>query len=242
MNKLHPLSLLVLALWFSSAALALNAPLWLLGVWLLSLLAAWLSRSLDLKLWLRQLIRLLPLLAVILMIQALFVKQGRLLGGQGWYAVHAAALSNGIAFCLRLLILLGSARLMLRLEFEDYEAAFAGLRLPEELGFMVFYTVRILPMLNRRLGHNRLLLRLRGLDWRKLPLRARLLVYQRVALALLAEMLTRSGIQAIALELRGFRSPGPRSRLQQRSFGLGDLVFLMSLIALTVSLLILYSR
>jgi energy-coupling factor transport system permease protein len=237
MKRLHPLSVLLLALWLSTAAILVPQIVLLGVVLLLSMLFRGLLCGCALKHWLRQFIRLLPLFAAILLIQVLFVKEGRLLWGQNWYAVHSTGLQNGLAFCLRLLILFWSAQLLLRLSFEDFDLAFHTLRLPEELGFMVFYTIHVIPAASREIKNSLLLLRLRAIALRKLKLRQKLLVYNRISLSVIASVLSRSAIQATALDLRGFRSSGKRSHLNQLRFGLSD-AFLLSLTLILTALYI----
>lgn len=233
MKKPHPLSLVLLALWFSTAAIFVPQLSWLAAVLILSILFSGFHSGFEPRAWLRQLVKFLPVFLAIIIIQILFVKEGKLLWGASWYAVHSGGLHGGISFCLRLLILFFSASLLLKLDFEDFEAAFTAVRLPEELGFMVFYGIHVIPSASRQIGDSRIQLRLRGIDLKKLPLREKIRIYGRISLCVLADVLSRSSLQAISLELRGFRSPGQRSHLHQRRFGAADLTLWTGLALLT---------
>ncbi len=238
MKKLHPLSLIFLALWFSSAAVFVLRLEWLGIALLLAFLCNLLYFGFSGKTWLRPVVRMLPLFLAVLLIQALFVKKGSLVWGRGWYGIYSAGLQGGVAFCLRLLILFFSARLLLKLDYEDFDAAFHAVQLPEELGFMVFYTIHVLPWAGDRISHNRQLLRLRGVELSELPWRQKLRIYQRISLSLLADLLSRSSVQAIALELRGFRSGGQRTRLHKRSFSWPDALALAFIATFTAAFFI----
>lgn len=233
MKGLHPLALILLALWFSTAAIFVPQPLWLAVVLILSIFFRGLQAGFAWRLWARQFLLMLPLFLAILLIQALFVKDGELLWGQGWYAIHTLGLRGGLAFSLRLLILFFSAQILLKLEYEDFNLAFNAVRLPEELGFMVFYAIHVIPSAGAKINHARQILRLRGIEPRKLPLKASLRLYKQISLSVLADVLSRSAIQATALDLRGFRSSGPRTRLNQRGFALPDLLLFAGMLLLT---------
>ncbi|MBW6514422.1 MAG: energy-coupling factor transporter transmembrane protein EcfT [Candidatus Syntrophosphaera sp.] len=233
MNRLHPLSLILLALWFSSAAIFVPQLAWLGAVLIISIIFRGLQAGFEWRLWARQFLLMLPLFLAILLIQALFVKDGELLWGRSWYAIHSGGLRIGLAFCLRLLILFFSAQILLKLEYEDFDLAFNTVRLPEELGFMVFYALHVIPASGERIRHALQILRLRGIDQAKQPLKTKLRLYKLISLSVLAEVLSRSAIQATALDLRGFRSSGPRSRLNQRGLTLPDYLLFGSMLVLT---------
>jgi len=237
--KLHPLSLLVLALWLSTAALFCSEVLALVTLLGLCLLARIIVKTMEFRQLSHQRKRLVPLLLIIMVIQVLFVKEGKLLWGHGWYGIHALGLTRGIAVGLRLLILYFSAGLLLRLSYSDYDTAFRTLHLPEELGFMVSYAVHVIPLVSQRLMHYRQLLLIRGISFKAMKLRDRLKIYSLISLTILANVLSQSGIQAIALELRGFRSLGKRTSLQETKLRLPDLLLFLLMIVLTVLFLVL---
>ena len=222
MKCLHPLSLLIFALWLSSMAIVLGRLDQLCIVMLLSLLAKGILTGFGRFTWMKQIVRTLPLFLAILVIQILFVKDGELLFGYDWFAVHERAVTIATAFYLRLLILLFTAQMLLKLDYEDFDHAFTALNLPEELCFMVFYALHIIPLLGARIKHFRQLLVTRGIDIRKVALHNRLWIYKTLSLTLIADLLTRSAWQAMALDLRGFRTPGKHTRLLQRSFSAWD--------------------
>ncbi|MCB5246746.1 MAG: energy-coupling factor transporter transmembrane protein EcfT [Candidatus Cloacimonetes bacterium] len=233
MISLHPLSLILAALCFSSLAILVADPYWLAVIFLLCLLFRGFVSGFQLKLWAHQFIRVLPVLLAVVIIQIL-------LNSNNWqpegYRIDLAGpgLITGLAISLRLLIVIFSAQLLLSLDYEDFDFAFRALRLPEELCFMVFYVIHVIPSAAGKVRHSLLLLRLRGIQLKKLPLPAKLKIFQRVSLNVIAGLLSGSGIQATALELRGFRSSGPRSVLNHRAFRGSDLLLLLALAGLII--------
>lgn len=241
MKQFHPLVLILLALLLSSLAIIIASPASLAGVFVVAaVLRAWLSGASP-KAWLREAKRLLPLFLAVMAVQLLFNKSGNAIWGWGLLSVHDAALAKGLAFCLRMLVLYYSASLLIRLSYDDFDLAFGALRCPEELGFMIFYTLHVIPMAGAEIRRSLELLRLRGIDLPKTSLKIKLRIYKRISLTLLADVLSRSAIQATALDLRGFRSSGPRTRLLKRAFRIPDMLLAVAAISVFILLIILSS-
>jgi energy-coupling factor transport system permease protein len=238
MSRLHPLSLIFITFWLSSAAVLENSPLRLTAVFIICLLFRVFKGDLALSLLLKQLSYIIPLMAIILLIQIIFVKDGALVWGRGIYGIHTTALINGFLFSLRMLILLFSAQMLLRLDYLDYEHAFHALRLPEEFGFMVFYALHTIPRSQQNIKRDLALLRMRGVDIRRVPLEQKIFIYKTISLSVLAEVISRSAVQATALELRGFRYPGKHTRLEQRSVKTLDYIVIIALILLSSAMII----
>ena len=234
MNKLHPLSFIIAALWFSTAAIFVPQLPWLTLAFLLCAIFRGLLTGFNFRLWWKQVRKMIPLFLAILVIQLLFTKKGELLWGKSWYAIYSVGLHRGIAVSLRLLILFFSAQILLRLNYEDFDIAFNTLHLPEEFAFMIFYTIHIIPSAGEHIQHSLQLVKFRGITMRKLPLKSQLTIYRYISLSVLADVLSRSEVQAIALDLRGFRSTGKPTHLLQKNFSLYDLMLYLSIIIITL--------
>ncbi|HPI26786.1 MAG TPA: energy-coupling factor transporter transmembrane component T, partial [Candidatus Cloacimonadota bacterium] len=104
-----------------------------------------------------------------------------------------------------------------------YRAAFAKIRLPEELSFMISYMAHLVPQLQINFRTQMQELKLRGILVSKLPIKEKLEIYKIISIATVAEIIVQSSSQAIALELRGFRSKGKRSSLNTLNFTYRDL-------------------
>ncbi|MDP3114842.1 MAG: energy-coupling factor transporter transmembrane component T [Candidatus Cloacimonadaceae bacterium] len=235
---LHPLALIGLAIWFSGMAMLLST-LGNLGLIVaLSLISALTLGRIKCKAMLSSLLRMLPLLLLILIIQILFSK-GNDGDHQLWrFKIAKHGLNQGLMLSLRLVIILFSAKILARIDYNGFDLAFRKLRLPEELTFMIFYAVHIIPAVSAKVKHLRQLLILRGIDMRKLRLRQRIDIYALTALSVLGGFISKSGIQAIALELRGFRSKGKSSRLHTLSLGFPDAFALIFVLVISLALAI----
>jgi energy-coupling factor transporter transmembrane protein EcfT len=70
-------------------------------------------------------------------------------------------------------------------------------------------------------------LKLRGIDSAIFQLPNAYRYYKQLAITSLAELIRNSETSAIALELRGFRSEGKRTKLYQQKFSYRDILFLL---------------
>ncbi|MCB5252150.1 MAG: energy-coupling factor transporter transmembrane component T [Candidatus Cloacimonadaceae bacterium] len=236
--RTHPLSFILLCIFYSSLSIALQRPVQLL--WLM--LWAWLLdyRGGSAALWQRLLglKKLLWLLLSVFIIQLIFRRGGQILFAFGPLKIYSAALNYSLMISLRLTVIYFCGRSLTKLDFSAYRSAFSKIHLPEELSFMVSYMVHLIPQLGARYKGQIAELHDRGLKLKKLKLKAKLTVYKILAISSLVDIILQSGEQAIALELRGFRSKGRRSSLHVLSFGFWDLAILIFLILQGIILLL----
>ncbi len=174
--------------------------------------------------------KMLWLIISVSIIQILFRRGGEIIFALGPLKIYSEASNYALMISLRLMVIYFCARSLTKLDFSDYRAAFSKIHLPDELSFMVSYMVHLIPQLGARFKAQMAELRERGILLRKLKLKAKLTVYKILALSSLADIILQSGRQAIALELRGFRSEGKSSSLHVRSFGIWDIGILLFLI------------
>lgn len=228
---LHPFSWVLISLWITSLAVLISS-LPILGLLIvLALLAALFARGRELAPYLKGIKRLAPLILSLLIIQTLFRQSGDLIWEKGWFKIYSSGLYTGLEVSLRLIILLIAAGILGRLSFADFRNAFFFL--PTEFSFMISYVVHLIPLLRKRFLHYLQVLRLRGIVLNRLPLGKRLKVYQVVSLSVLGSLLHSSDLQAITLELRGFRSPGKKTYLYKQHFTYIDLLVALILALLT---------
>ena len=233
-RPLHPLSFFVLCLFYSSLAIASQSPGFLLIVFIL----AWLCefRRGPKVLWtrLQSLKKLIWLVLSLVIIQLLFRRGGGIVLDLGIIKIYRDALTSSAFLALRIMIIYLCALSLSGMDFNRYRAAFATLRLPEEISFMISYMAQLIPHYSAMFKDQMRELKDRGIIIRKLSLKDKLKLYKLLALAALAELILMSGRQAIALEIRGFRSKGKRSSLDRYSFGLYDLGILLWILGILV--------
>jgi energy-coupling factor transporter transmembrane protein EcfT len=161
--------------------------------------------------------RIVALLAIVFIIQALAQRGGEVILDIGILRVHSQGLYAAAVQCLRLIVIYWCATSLSRLDFTMYKIAFSKLHLPEEISFMVSYMAHLIPDLRSRFTQQNQELRLRGIQFKSCSWKHKLEIYRILAFGILSEVLHDSTRQAISLELRGFRSQGKRSNLNQQS-------------------------
>ncbi len=232
-KRIHPISLITIVIWLSSMSLLTMkvkslAALFVLALILLVILSNDRGRSSMIRLG-----KLAPLLVMVFVLQILFRRGGNTYFSYGCFALTSLGLSIGTAISIRFLIIISGASILSHLNFVDFRNAFALIHLPEEISFMVSYVLRFVSTLRQRFVTAMLMLKSRGLDIARLSLARRFKIYRILALSVLVTSLSHSHMQAIALELRGFRSSGKRTELYLTKPGIADAFVAYGLIVLS---------
>jgi len=231
---LHPLSFFVLCVFYSSLAIILQRPDSLLIVFFLAWLCEYRSGAKALWNRLLGLKKLMWLVLSLVIIQLLFRKGGGIALDLGIVHIHNYALVSSAFLSLRILIIYLCAISLSGMDFSQYRAAFAALNLPEEISFMISYMAQLIPYYSGKFKEQMQELRDRGISIRRLRMNDKLQIYKILAITAIADIIMMSGRQAIALEIRGFRSKGKRSSLNRYAFGLYDLGILLWILGVAV--------
>lgn len=221
--KLHPLSHLTLCLILSSMVFSVAQPVKLIAYAAIAFTYAAIMISSGMGGALKTLLRSLPLLLSIALVQLIFRRQGEIILEWSFVTIHREGFDLAIVLIFRLLTVIYAAKILASLSFQDFSMAFACLRLPEELSFMISYAVHLIPQFLGQLKSFVTNLRLRGINPGKVTLRKGLEIYKLLAVSAVANLVKNSDASAIALELRGFRSSGKRSFLHLRRLNLLDI-------------------
>jgi energy-coupling factor transport system permease protein len=234
---MHPLTRLVIVLCLSSFSLLYQKPALLALVALICLLLLLTDHQsyINRKKMAQSLLRLLPVILSVFILQIFFTRQGDRIFTWGWLIVTGQGLSQSLIVALRLLIILLSGAWVVRLKPRDFILAFRVVRLPETLSVMIMMTLRFLPVLAGKMKQSLSLLKTRGIEMKRLPIRMRLNLYTGLIVPILGWTLKDVNSQAIALDGRGFRNGIRHTRYQQKRLRAIDYV----LICLSVALLVL---
>ncbi|HNX36913.1 MAG TPA: energy-coupling factor transporter transmembrane component T [Candidatus Cloacimonadota bacterium] len=232
---MHPLSWVFITLWITSLAVLIRSPLLLALLFALATGMIFLSRGKAGWRILLGLKRLLPLFLTLIIIQSLFRPGKELIFSLGFIHVSKAGFELGLLVSLRLMILLISASILGRLGYQDFRNAF--LYLPEEISFMISYVVHLIPGIRKEYLHYLEVLRWRGIILKEQPIRRRLHLYKTISISVLAGLLSGSTMQAVSLELRGFRRPGIKTFLYRQKTHLRDHLLWAVLLVLLVLLI-----
>ena len=220
---LHPLSYIVICVFYSSLAIVISNPLYQILLFLLAWLLDWREGSEGMGRRLIGLQRYLWLFLSVMLIQLLFTRGGVPILNLGILSIHSDGITMAAVLGLRLAVVYMVANSLSKMDFTLYRAAFAKIRLPEELSFMISYMAHLVPQLQINFRTQMQELKLRGILVSKLPIKEKLEIYKIISIATVAEIIVQSSSQAIALELRGFRSKGKRSSLNTLNFTYRDL-------------------
>ncbi|MCK9335309.1 MAG: energy-coupling factor transporter transmembrane protein EcfT [Candidatus Cloacimonetes bacterium] len=234
---LHPLSYICLCILYSSLALVIADPTKQLMLLIIAWALDWRGGATVMLDRIRGLGRYLWLFLSVMLIQLLFVREGDLIMKFAFIEIHEQGLQQALIIGMRLAIIYMVANSLSKLDFTLYKAAFSRIGLPEELSFMISYMAHLVPQLNSNFKGQIKELKLRGIQIRKLPLREKLEIYKIISIATVAQIVLSSKTQAIALELRGFRSIGRRSNLHVILFSYRDLFVPLWAVLLIIILL-----
>jgi len=203
--------LIVVAL--STSAVAIQNPLALAALLALSLVGALAYQAPVLRLLARWR-QVLWLLAVVALLQIVFLRSGRALiaaGGTALVTAGGARAAAGVA--LRYLIILVAGFIMSTSPVREVTGALLRLRLPYTFVFMVVVTVQFIPRFAQLFREGLAAMQLRGLDFKRIGLIKRCRAYLYLVFPVIAAALVAAQDLAIAMETRGFGAYKKRSSL-----------------------------
>jgi energy-coupling factor transporter transmembrane protein EcfT len=233
----HPLTLIAVVVWITSLSLVVDSLLTLGGLLIISvLMAIFLSGDYGQRLG-HRLVKLLPLFISVFILQVIFRKGDVALLDLGWLRISRSGVLAGLQICIRFATIICSASAMVKLNYNDFRIAFSAIRLPEEIAFMVSYVIHFVPLLEERFRQSLATVRRRGVKIESLHYKDKIQLYKALTIAVLAGILSKSGLQAIALELRGFRSVGKPTKYFQQRVGLKDSLVYYVMIILSLIIL-----
>jgi energy-coupling factor transport system permease protein len=225
------------------ACLSTLAMVWSEPLFLLYLLAftcvLLLLGGVELSRVFRQFRGIIGLIISLFIIQSIFIR-----GGEPWLLISGQTLitTGGITFasilCLRLLILVFSALIMLTSEVRDYLLALVQMKIPYEIAFMIMASVHFLPILREEALNVFYAVQLRGCEIKKASVRQKIKTYLHICIPILACALYRSKAMAVAMEARAFRAYPQRTYLRRLQLKKSDKSIFGILMIITVMLII----
>ena len=181
----------------------------------------------------------LQVIAVLFVVQCLFLRSGaRLVSLDGVTLVTVAGLSAALGVTLRLLILVFSALILLTGDTRDYLLALVQCKVPYEIAFMVMTALHFLPILREEAQDVYYAVQMRGTDLSRAGPIAKLRVYRRIALPILAGAIKRAETTSVAMEARAFRAFPERTFLRRLELARRDRVCLVVVPLLTATSLL----
>lgn len=212
-----PRAKLMLMICLSTFAMFKPLPLVLLGILALTILILFLG-GVKIGTMIKQARGIFYMIIVLFIIQCLFVRTGQPLVFLGNFTlVTTGGLSMASSVCLRFLILVMSALILLTGESRDYLLALAQMKIPYEIAFMVMAAIHFLPILREEAKDIYYSVQLRGTEIQKASFLKKIKAYRKICLPILVGAVNKAKNMSIAMETRGFRS-NPKRTYRRRLY------------------------
>ena len=197
MNKLDPRTKIVMLVSISGVAM-LTTNLWyLVGLLAFTILVLIIGRV-EFSRQKKQFMGALSMIVFLFLLQAIF--------GQAYF---------GAVLCVRLLIVIMSALILLTGQMRDYLLALVQMKMPYELAYMVILGFHFFPLLRQEAMDVYHSIQLRGYELKKAPIKEKLGAYKRMCIPIMSGALSRAQDTAIAMEARGFRMYKQRTYMRK---------------------------
>ncbi len=215
MDNLDPRTKIVIIACISAAAL-ITKNLWMLTGLLVFTVLLMMTMGISISRQKKQLMTVIGMVIFLFVLQAVF---GR------W--------ELGLVLCVRLMVLLMSALILLTGEPRDYLLAMVQCRMPYELAYMVILAFRFFPLLREEAMDIYYSIQLRGTELQKISMGKKLDAYRRMCIPILAGAMERAGDTSIAMEIRGFRAKGRRTYMRHLKLKALDVAVIIVMVVLT---------
>ena len=237
MRDLDPRSKLLMVICISTLAMVHRDPLWLLFLLLFSILMLLLVSS-DVKKGMQPLRKILPLLALLFLVQCIFTRHGEpLLTAYGIGIVTDVGFNTGLEVMLRIMIIVVSAMILLSSSEGDFLLALVQWKVPYEIAFMVMAGLRFLPLLREEALNVYYAVQMRGTELQKIPIGQKLKLYTLIMLPILSGAIYRAEQTAMAMEARAFRAFPQRTYMKKLRLKKIDYCLQIGVVLVSVSLL-----
>jgi energy-coupling factor transport system permease protein len=243
--KLDPRVKLLILIGFSTTAVFARSVLVLLSLFALTMLILLIGGVKPGTVWIR-LRFVFGLLVMLFLLQSLFNRSGEpLLVLNTLTLVTDSGFRTAVTVCLRLLVIVLSALIVLTGETRDYLLAFTQCKIPYEIAFMVLAALRFLPILKEEAHDILNAAQMRGMQTRgkKISLKNQAAAYISIVIPVVASAIRRAEQLSIAMEARGFRAHPRRVSMRKLQMRTTDWLYLVAFCtALTAVLFLLQSR
>lgn len=232
MRRVDPRVKLLWLILSTSGALFFTRPLWLLGLFCFSALAALLLGVSPEKLWQRTGM-LWPLLLPICLMQIFFVRSGSPLLTLGPLTlVFSGGLLQACIIINRVFIILCGAAIMAEDNQRRVIASLTKMGVPYLFSFLLLIALRFIPLFTGAFSEALVAIQLRGVELENLKLRQRFHLYSNLALPVVADGIGKAQELAMAMEARGFGAMKKRSSYLDPRMTLLDWFLLLILFGL----------
>lgn len=216
LSNLDPRTKMVMIAGISTASMGVKNLWLLLGLLLFTILLLLLG-GVDLKRQIRQARTAVGMVAFLFVLQTVF--------GQ---------MELGALLCVRLMILIMSALILLTGEARDYLLGLVQMKVPYEIAYMVMIGLHFFPLLREEALDVYYSIQLRGTELKKISLRKKLQVYMKICLPILSGAMERAKDTSISMEARAFRAFPKRTYMRKLKLKMKDKLLILLFPVLTV--------
>lgn len=186
---------------------------------------------------LRQIRGIFYMIIALFVIQSLFVRTGEpLVSLAGFTIITTGGLDTAAKICLRIMVLVMSALILLTGKTEDFLPAMVQMKMPYEIAFMVMAAIHFLPILKEEAMDVYYSVQLRGTEIQKASIPNKIKCYGNICLPILVGAINRAKTMSVAMEARGFRAKPNRTFMRKLKLKPKDIVVLILLPVLTILL------
>lgn len=210
MSKLDPRTKIVMLFSISGVAMLVSNLWFLIGLLVFTILLLIIGHV-EMGRQKKQFMGILSMLIFLFILQAIF--------GQAYF---------GAILCVRLIIVVMSALILLTGHMRDYLLGMVQWKMPYELAYMVVLAFHFFPILREEALDIYHSIQLRGCELKKTSLKNKLVSFKGMCIPILAGALSRAQDTAIAMEARGFRMHRTRTYMRKLTMKKKD-IFLMIL-------------
>lgn len=239
LSRLDPRVKLFFLIAVSTTALIVRTPAALTALLLISILVILAGGVTPVKVW-GKLRGLIILIVMLFALQCIFSR-----GGEPLFTILGVTIVTRSGFryaaivCLRLLIIVFSAMIVISGDARDFLLAMTECKIPYEIAFMVLAALRFLPMLREEASDVLCAARMRGLRLKKEGLRIQAGAYISIVIPVVAGAIRRAEQLSVAMEARGFRALPQRTSMRGLNMRAADWAYSVLLCIILAALMFL---
>lgn len=234
--RLDPRTKLVIVLLLSSVAIIYSDILFLLLIFVTSIVLAK-ALGADLVQVFYRCKKIIGVIFAIAIVQSIFTRGGLALISIGdLVIVTDYGIIKSLEFLLRMGIIVGASAIISTSSTRDIIQALIQLKIPYEIAFMVSIAIRFLPVFREEFTDMITAIQLRGIDLKKIKFGHKLRVYNYILVPIVINSLLKAKQLSAAMEMRGFRAYPERTSIRNLKMDIIDYVFIV--VSIAVSLII----
>ena len=235
-NLPGPRVIFALALFFSSYGVIIRDVRYM-AVLLVSAIICGVFFGIDFRRLVRQIKRLLQVVATVALLQSVFAPSGTVIFEIFDVPIlTVGGIMKGLTVLFRLILFITSAAMFALYKPRALIQGMAQIKLPYEIAYMVSIGVRFVPQMGEELKDSLTALQLRGIIIKELKLKKRLRLYSYLLLPVVAASLQNARELAMSMEMRAFRAMKERTSYYTLSLKRMDIFMLCAILFMAVLL------